>query len=445
MTTELTEKQKAFIAYAAQECFLDGNSLPLIPRIKADAPEIGAVISEVLSKLNISPDLQPTYREARIRNLKCLILNLYARYLEGPHRWVGFARKRDKRQPKAFDTYKLSGNVIVDLIDELERLALVRQVIGLRGNKGLGIEGRQSRVQATDKLFSILAKHGADAEMIQSGDRPEIILREAKQPDKRQPPRLLTEEEVEILAAVVRRINDLLARSQIELRLPLHVQLADEQRRRENPFFRWTLNGTRYCRIFNGDYCHGGRWYGHWCLSIPSGYRKHIFINGEPTVEPDFGRMHPAMAYAMVKAEAPAGLYSYPGCAPGDRERLIRKVLLNCLLNANTPQAAYGGAMGCLRDKHDIHVTIPYLAKLAKALRKHHAPIREHFGSGLGLKLQYRDSQIATAILLDLADAGIPCLPVHDSFIVAAQHEDRLRALMDYHYRDQVGAAPIIK
>jgi hypothetical protein len=45
--------------------------------------------------------------------------------------------------------------------------------------------------------------------------------------------------------------------------------------------------------------------------------------------------------------------------------------------------------------------------------------IASHFGTGIGLRLQRVDSDIAEQVMLHFADQGIPCLGVHDSFIVA--------------------------
>jgi hypothetical protein len=41
--------------------------------------------------------------------------------------------------------------------------------------------------------------------------------------------------------------------------------------------------------------------------------------------------------------------------------------------------------------------------------------------------------------MLTLADQGIVCLPVHDSFLVQAQHQEKLIAAMYSAYREIVG------
>jgi hypothetical protein len=63
-----------------------------------------------------------------------------------------------------------------------------------------------------------------------------------------------------------------------------------------------------------------------------------------------------------------------------------------------------------------------------------HPAIASDIGSGKGIMLQNIDSQIADAILTSFMAKNIPALPVHDSFIVPRQHEDRLRELMITEY-----------
>ncbi|MBV5343104.1 hypothetical protein JZU68_05665, partial [bacterium] len=70
--------------------------------------------------------------------------------------------------------------------------------------------------------------------------------------------------------------------------------------------------------------------------------------------------------------------------------------------------------------------------------------IARYVNSGAGLKLQNLDSQITEAILMRMTDKGIPCLPVHDSYIVPQQYEDRLRDVMMEEYKAVIGYEPVI-
>ena len=73
-----------------------------------------------------------------------------------------------------------------------------------------------------------------------------------------------------------------------------------------------------------------------------------------------------------------------------------------------------------------------------------HHPIADFLFSGIGLKLQNRDSKITEAIIMRLMKDNIPCLPVHDSYIVEAQYKAVLEQVMIEEYEKIMGFEPII-
>ena len=77
---------------------------------------------------------------------------------------------------------------------------------------------------------------------------------------------------------------------------------------------------------------------------------------------------------------------------------------------------------------------LKYWQEWIDALRAAHSPIAHCFCSGAGLMLQRLDSEIMRNILLAMAERDIPCLPVHDSAVVAANHESILMDVMSEEY-----------
>ena len=77
-----------------------------------------------------------------------------------------------------------------------------------------------------------------------------------------------------------------------------------------------------------------------------------------------------------------------------------------------------------------------------RILEKHHA-IEDAFYSGQGLRLQYIDSQLAERVMLHFANKGVPVLPVHDSFIIAAQHQQELVTVMKRVFGERFDRADI--
>ncbi|MDX9710543.1 MAG: hypothetical protein RBT64_13410, partial [Trichloromonas sp.] len=64
--------------------------------------------------------------------------------------------------------------------------------------------------------------------------------------------------------------------------------------------------------------------------------------------------------------------------------------------------------------------------------------------TGKGLTLQNLDSAITEDILISFMREGIPCLPVHDSYIVPARYKDRLYQKMMEAYEKVMGFEPVI-
>lgn len=68
--------------------------------------------------------------------------------------------------------------------------------------------------------------------------------------------------------------------------------------------------------------------------------------------------------------------------------------------------------------------------------------VKNDIFTGRGVELQYWDSQIAVEILTMLADAGVPALPLHDSFIVSEPQEAGLREVMSAAFHNVTGRHP---
>jgi hypothetical protein len=192
------------------------------------------------------------------------------------------------------------------------------------------------------------------------------------------------------------------------------------------------MTETQLHRVFNnGTFNEGGRFYGASWQRLPQktlGLRRKIRIDGEAVVELDFKALAPRMAFhVLARMEAPDDPYLL---LPVPRS--IAKTSLNALLNMDQgigrPYSGY----------NDEAAGMAWPA-LVEAARRCLPDIAECFGSGIGLALQRRDSDIAEAVMLKFAERDIPCLGIHDSFIVQERHADELREVMMAVYLDQTG------
>lgn len=202
-----------------------------------------------------------------------------------------------------------------------------------------------------------------------------------------------------------------------------------------------------YHRVFNnGTIEQGGRFYGVWWQSVPKEYRKFITINGEPTVEIDFKSIHPSMLFAAKGIKLDRDPYAVDlskyGLDKDDWEanksewRKFCKRALNIAINAT------GKSRVPLDYEDSRYSKLLTWEKLKNAVIDANPEIREHMNSGEGIKLQALDSKIAEKVMMSFAQDRIACLCIHDSFIVEAKYQDRLKDIMIRSYVEVVGMEP---
>lgn len=198
-------------------------------------------------------------------------------------------------------------------------------------------------------------------------------------------------------------------------------------------------------RVFNKESFEcGGRFYGACHLSIPSSIRKRMIqINGEPTVEFDFKALHIRMLYhdkGIDYREDPYGIL-----CESEEERKMYKLAQLIAINAEDEKSATDGIRDVFRRKGIRHsLKNDDIRILLDRFKKAHMPIAEYINTGKGLTLQNLDSAITEDILISFMREGIPCLPVHDSYIVLARYKDRLYQKMMEAYEKVMGFEPVI-
>jgi len=240
-----------------------------------------------------------------------------------------------------------------------------------------------------------------------------------------------------------------------------------------SPFSKWTdkligqkqLRPIHYAR-FTKDWEHHGRLYtgkyGH--QSLRAVERQQIRFNGQESIELDFSGMHVRMLYHLIGLEYLDDPYTLWGADTSDSLRFMAKICINAAINAKSKNSARSAcnqkmnlrtnsgewktgkskniAMLLLEASRETGITFSEIYDLA--FRRHHN-ISKYFGSDAGMKLMNLDGKIALNILNYFCKAGVPCLSVHDSFIVPACFDEELRASMSHFYHQELGHSPIIK
>ena len=179
------------------------------------------------------------------------------------------------------------------------------------------------------------------------------------------------------------------------------------------------LGSTKLRRVFNVDFKHGGRSYGHFVQSIPKAIRAQLTIGGEPVAEPDYSAHHVRILYALCDLPLRGDPYDLDGW-----DRGMVKLAVLILINAPTLQSA----VGAIRER--CRIDWRTARRLTEAIKARHTPIEAHFHSGAGRWLQRIDADMAERVLLGLIRRGCPALPIHDSFVVPAKHDGIAREQM---------------
>ena len=200
---------------------------------------------------------------------------------------------------------------------------------------------------------------------------------------------------------------------------------------------------TQLHAVFNEDFTQGGRLYtsGLDHLQGLEGWKRlRLTINGESVVELDFSGYHPHLMYAMEGLQFAGDPYDLGGATEHPVGRKFAKIALQCLINAKDRTEAERAANNWVHEHPENMSKLRELGlyparRILRGLERRHKPIRHCF-AGSGPQLANLDAKIAMNIVLHFINQGIPCLPVHDSFLVQERYESELRRVMLDTYKE---------
>lgn len=212
-------------------------------------------------------------------------------------------------------------------------------------------------------------------------------------------------------------------------------------------------------RVMNGAMDQGGRLYGGQHETMPKEYRKHIQIDGEPTVELDYSALHPNLLLWLTGSPECADPYSRIAEEAGLSREAVKALMLR-LINANTEadfcrtvtrsgnveekaKVARDSARafdGFIEGVPDGYTGGQFIEAVTRAFPAFGGLI----GSGIGLTLQHHDSEIIIDAITKCLDAGFIGLPVHDSLIVPISRQDEARRFMADAYAERTGGRSIL-
>jgi hypothetical protein len=184
-------------------------------------------------------------------------------------------------------------------------------------------------------------------------------------------------------------------------------------------------------RIFNGDFAHGGRWYGPWWQSVPARLRLSICISDTATVEHDFANCHVRLLHALAGLAPPRGDPYLISDLPRHEVKLALNIMLNAGNASEARAAIVAELVGTYTGDADSRARL-----LMKAVRTRHRKLAGFWTSGVGLRLQTIDATICAHIQRHLRGLNVPVLSVHDSFLVPTTHGDLLLQVMEETFEE---------
>jgi len=416
---------------------LNSRSRPLDVHHISKYPEVKNVVWFIFSELESGGYLRNVSKRKALKHLKVVVLDLYVVSTDPDFDYVGYSRaKGNYSYGKRLHSLFLSFRMMVRVVDALVELGYVIHYIGFYDKaKGTGF---QSRMEASDKLLRLIDSHHVTREMITRSmsrihDRPLIILRDKNGKSITYQETPVIREMREYLESFNRFLEGFsvgIERSRTEIRKILV--------RKEKTWVN--LDCTSMHRVFNGDFDHGGRFYGAWWQHIPRELRPFITIDGEQTSELDYSSQHLRMLYAENGDEYHwlKGSDDDPYLLEGfhEEERKLQKQVVLVLVNASDRESAVKAISKEINDRRwPFPKNHAFINSRIDALLHKHKEIRHHAFSGAGLKLQRLDSDICQYVRSHMQAKGIPVLTVHDSFIAPNGFLPHVYSVMKEVYR----------
>lgn len=400
------------------------------------------LINELSSLIDFS-----TYKaieKDKIRHaLRLVILNLYRNWLIDKATYTAFSRGNCK-VPKHNSRYNPGGIIFKwykFVIDELERQNMVIVKPGFY-DTSTG-EGRLSRMKPMTSMMTLFIKYSVKLKCIKK--HKDTTVMRFRRDDKDCNNRNIF-------------IND----------YPFDDFLTNRDcflKTRYNPLLNSkiiTINNIElgeqllYCKIIidkDGNYNSGCRFYGGDWQVVDSESRPSITIDLENTSELDYSGFHLRMLYHKTGLEFNDDPYYVPEIddivnIEGHDHRDLVKALLLRVINCKAKisgKIPYKAIQNCLKEYgYKEKCTNNLIDSIMEAIRTRHEPIAKYFFTGIGIHLQYEDSILTQNILEYFTTKNILVMPIHDSYVIATQHENELRQVMIEQYRSIYGYSPQI-
>ncbi len=414
---------------------------------------VSAAIGEAFRLLWPKLKLAPSFRgredtEARQREFAARLLrSLFEAHLTNSV--ISYSRNTDTAEGSTLN---------LRIVDCFGELGLCKTVTTKPRPPRGGIAPKQSRLVPTDLLASIAPDDPWTIRPYQGRNFVYARNRDSKKDiriDRKSDELIATQEGLKLLNDVNSQFHIRYRAGNRLLRLrPIHFRSYTKDENNVD-----LIGGRIYCRRF-----------GHQGLDADERATIEFGKDGkwEGGVELDYGCFHPLMLYHLRKIDFVGDAYAIdgPNTAPALRE--VAKLVLNAALNAQSRDKTIGACIKAMKKYKKLKTgekvwrdgkTLARAIRLDRAQRDcglslseiydkllvMYEPIAVLFGADAGIHLQKMDGQLCLRILTHFANLGVPCLGIHDSFIVPAGWAEELRRVMKLYYYEAMSFWPRVE
>ncbi|MDA9605875.1 hypothetical protein N9S17_02075 [Candidatus Pelagibacter sp.] len=400
--------------------------------------------------LDFKHKINPKYLKLHIKQLRTTLANLFIVNSISEDLYVFYSRDRGYyKKSKKYNPNSISYRPLIFLVDNLKEHGWIKHIIG-RYDK-VNEEGKRSRMCPSNKLIQAFKDDKITTKHLYTKQMDCIRLKDTKKKFKEYEDNPV----IRLMRAKLHAYNNLLHKTNIKVTRNKKVSNYLEIK-------PTNFNSKEYYRIFNdGSFELGGRFYGPWWVTLSKDIRQYITINNNKTVELDYSSLNIHLLYSEEGLnyydlnDNTADPYTLKGVNINERSinKLIITIALNITDKSKFVYAVKGGIKGDNDKNYSLNnkkiLKVPNAEEIwrrIKLFEEENNPIKHHLFTGVGKRLQFKDSCIAESIIDSMVNNNIPILAIHDSFIVQLRNKGNLYKSMDYIFRNfKLKSVPKIK
>ncbi|WP_440634901.1 hypothetical protein [Candidatus Pelagibacter sp. HIMB1746] len=396
--------------------------------------------------LDFKDKINSKYLKLYKKQLRVILANLFTANSINEDLFVVYSRDKEYyKKSNRYNPNRISYRPLIFLVDNLKEHGWIKNILGSQK------KGKRSKMSVTHKLKQAFKDYKIASKYLQSNPMDCVRLKDKSK-------KLIEYKDnsaTHSMRSKLHAYNNLLFRTNIKLirnkKVSNYLEIKPTN-----------FNNTEYHRVFNdSSFELGGRFYGPWWVNLSKDIRKYITINNNKNVELDYSSLNIHLLYSEEGInyydlnDNTADPYILKGIDRDERD--INKLIITIALNITDKHKFVYAVKGAIEEDNDENYSlgnkkklkVPIAKEIWKRLRlfeKANAPIKHHLFTGVGKRLQFKDSCIAEKIIEHMVNNRIPILSIHDSFIVESKNKSSLLNLMNHMFGSfKLISIPIIK